>query len=165
MALNSKSDEDEVIIPAVNTKKKIIIIAIAIALLIACAGAAWYFFMQDKQVQKTEPKHEVSQVPVFINLDTFTVNLQGDPEEKFLQLDVSLQVPNAEVAELFKGQMPAVRNRLLMLLSSKNATEISTPEGKKQLSDEIAMAVKTRFSANAKDQEVLGIFFTSFVIQ
>jgi len=165
MALDPKSDETTESAPAVNTKKKLIIIITAITLLAGGAGAAWYFLMQDKGHQKTEPKHEVLPVPVFINLETFTVNLQGDPEEKFLQLDLSLQVPSAEAAELIKGQMPAVRNRLLMLLSSKSATEISTPEGKKQLSNEIAIEVKKPFSPNAKEQEVLGIFFTSFVIQ
>jgi flagellar FliL protein len=164
MALDPKSEGATENAPVVNTKKKLIIIIIAITILAGAAGAAWYFLMNKPQ-EKIEPKHEASAVPVFINLETFTVNLQGDPDEKFLQLDLSLQVPSAEAAELIKGQMPAVRNRLLMLLSSKSATEISTPEGKKQLSDEIAVSVKKPFSANTKDPEVLGIFFTSFVIQ
>jgi flagellar FliL protein len=102
---------------------------------------------------------------VFLTLDTFTVNLQADPDEKFLQLDLSLQVASPEAAEAIKVQMPAVRSRLLLLLTSKNAAEISTVEGKQQLSDEIIAEVKKPFAAGAKPQEVLGVFFTSFVIQ
>jgi flagellar FliL protein len=102
---------------------------------------------------------------VFVTLEAFTVNLQPDPDEKFLQLEISLQVANPEQEELLKLQMPAVRSRLLMLLTSKTASEISTSEGKQKLSDEIVAEVKKPFSKGAKPQEVTGVFFTSFVIQ
>jgi len=93
------------------------------------------------------------------------VNLQADPDEKFLQLDLSLQVPTPEAAEAIKVQMPAVRSRLLMLLTSKSASEISTVEGKQELTEEIVAEVKKPFATGGKPQEVLGVFFTSFVIQ
>ena len=80
-------------------------------------------------------------------------------------MELSLQVANAEEAEKLKGQMPAVRSRLLMLLTSKKATDISTSEGKKLLTDEIVAEIKKPFSKGAKPQEILGVFFTSFVIQ
>jgi flagellar FliL protein len=64
-----------------------------------------------------------------------------------------------------KAQMPAIRSRLLMLLTSKSASEISTSEGKTQLNDEIIAAVKKPFTPNGKPQEIMGVFFTSFVIQ
>jgi len=61
--------------------------------------------------------------------------------------------------------MPAVKNRLLLLLTSKSAAEISTVEGKQDLSNEIIAEVKKPFAPNAKPQEVLDVFFTSFVVQ
>jgi len=157
------NSEDQAEAPVASKKK--FIIMIAAMLVLAGGGSAWYF-MHQKSDHKKEVKHEEpAKTPVFVTLDTFTVNLQGEPDEKFLQLDMSLQVASAEVAELLKVQMPAVRNRLLMLLTSKKATEISTMEGKKQLSDEIAAEVRKPFSVGAKPQEVSGVFFTAFVIQ
>ncbi len=165
MALDPKSEAAEAA-PAKSSKKKIIIIALAALLLIGGGGAAWFFMHHKSADAKKEVKSEAPAIaPVFVKLEAFTVNLQPDPDEKFLQMEMSLQVANPEQAELLKLQMPAVRNRLLMLLSSKLATDISTPEGKQQLSNEIATEVKKPFAKDAKPQEILGVFFTSFVIQ
>lgn len=165
MALDPKTaNETEGSAPA--TKKKLIIIIGAVLVLAAIGGgAAWYFMHQNTDHKKVVKHEEPAKAPVFVTLETFTVNLQADPDEKFLQLDMSLQVASPEEAELLKVQMPAVRNRLLMLLTSKKAAEVSTMEGKKQLSNEIVAEVKKPFSAGAKPQEVSGVFFTSFVIQ
>lgn len=164
MAQDPKAVAEEA--PAASSKKKLIIIIAAVALLAGGGGAA--FFMMNKKAdhKKEEVKHEEpAHAPVFLTLETFTVNLQADPDEKFLQLDISLQMATPEAAEALKLQMPALRSRLLMLLTSKSAAEISTGEGKQQLTDEIIAEVKKPFSPTAKPQEVLGVFFTSFVIQ
>lgn len=165
MALDPKPDDAEVAAPPASKKKLIIIIA-AVLLLAGGGGGAWFFMHKNAGDHKKEVKHEEpAHPPVFVTLETFTVNLQPDPEEKFLQLEISLQVASPEEAELLKVQMPAVRNRLLMLLTSKNASDISTSEGKRQLSDEIIIEVKKPFSKGAKPQDISGVFFTSFVIQ
>ncbi len=163
MALDPKPAGTEEAAPA--SKKKLIIIIAAVLLLAGGGGAAWFFTHQTTDHKKEVKHEEPAHAPVFVSLETFTVNLQPDPEEKFLQLEISLQVANPEEAELLKGQMPAVRNRLLMLLTSKHASEISTSEGKKQLTDEIIAELKKPFSKDAKPQEISGVFFTSFVIQ
>jgi flagellar FliL protein len=166
MALDSKSDEAVVEAPAKSSKKKLIIIIVAALVLLGGGGGAAWYFLHQKADPKKEVKHEEpAKAPVFVTLETFTVNLQPDPDEKFLQLDLSMQVANPEEAELLKAQMPAVRNRLLMLLTSKKPTDISTTEGKKQLSDEIITELKKPFSTGAKPQEISGVYFTSFVIQ
>lgn len=163
MAQDPKSG-DQAEAPAASRKK--FIIMIAAVLVLASGGSAWYFMHQKYGPNKKEAKlKEAAKTPVFVTMDTFTVNLQDKPDERLLQLDMSLQVVSPEVAELLKVQMPAVRNRLLMLLTSKKAIEISTMEGKKQLSDQIAAEVRKPFIAGAKPQKVLGVFFTSFVIQ
>jgi flagellar FliL protein len=151
-----------------TSNKKIIIIVLAVLLVAgAAAGGAWFFMQKkDDHQEKVEAKHEEPAVaPVFLTLETFTVNLQPDPDEKFLQLDLSIQLANPEAAEILKLQMPAVRNRLLMLLTSKKASQISLIEGKTELSDEIADEMRKPFAEGAKPQEVTGVFFTSFVIQ
>jgi len=165
--------------PAPKSKKKLIIIIAAVVVLLAGAGGGWYF-MKSKEAAKKPAKHgEVHEeaeaeeaegehgpaAPIFLPLETFTVNLQPDPDEKFLQLDVSIQVKKPEEAEALKAQMPAIRNRLLMLLTSKQANQISTMEGKQELSNEILAEVNKPFTDHGKPQKVTGVFFTSFVVQ
>lgn len=164
MAADPKPEVAEV---APKSKKKLIIIIAAVLLLaIVGGGTGWFLTHQKSDHKKAEAKHEEpAHAPVFVTLEAFTVNLQPDPDEKFLQTEISLQVASPEQAELLKAQMPAVRSRLLMLLTSKTASDISTSEGKQKLSDEIVAEVKKPFSTGAKPQEVTGVFFTSFVIQ
>lgn len=151
---------------APKSKKKLIIIIAAVVLLAGGGGAGWFFMQKNAAHKKEEVKHEEpAPAPVFLKLDTFTVNLQADPDEKFLQLDIELQVANPETDALLKAQMPALKSRLLLLLSSKSASEISTSEGKQQLTDEIMAEAKKPFTHEGKPQEVLGVYFTSFVIQ
>jgi flagellar FliL protein len=61
--------------------------------------------------------------------------------------------------------MPEIRNRLLLLLSSKKPSEISTADGKKQLSAEITNEIRESLASTAMQEEILGVLFTSFVIQ
>ena len=152
--------------PVKSSKKKLIIMIVAAVLVLGGGGGAAWYFMQPKHADKAEKKHEEpAKAPEFIALETFTVNLQPDPDEKFLQVDVTLQVAGPEVAEQIKVQMPAVRNRMLMLLTSKKATDISTSEGKAQLSDEMLAELKAPLVKGGKPQEVMSVLFTSFVIQ
>jgi flagellar FliL protein len=152
--------------PAGSNKKKMMIIIIAAVLVLAGGGggAAW-FFLQAKQ-----PSEHVKEVkkfgpPVFVSIDTFIVNLQSEGDDQFLQANLTLQVQNPDHVELIKLNMPKVRNRLLMLLSSKKPSEINTIEGKQQLAAEIIAQVNLPFNDKGPEQEVSDVMFTSFIIQ
>lgn len=151
---------------APKSNKKLIIIIAAVAILAGGGGAAWYF-MQPKhdEHKKEEKKHEPETPPVFVTLESFTVNLQPDPDEKFLQVDLTVKVAKPEQEEELKHHMPEIRNRVLMLLTSKKASELTTLEGKNALAKEITEQIKLPFSKEGHPQEVLGVFFTSFVVQ
>ncbi len=139
-----------------------LIIGIACMLLVG-GGTAWYFMGQS--AQKADSKPVDIAPPVFVILEPFTVNLRSDSEEQFLQAALTLQVKEQADADQIKLYMPEVRNRMLMLLSSKASSEILTPEGKQALSNEIIAALKKPFAPNTKPQGVSNVFFTSFVVQ
>jgi len=61
--------------------------------------------------------------------------------------------------------MPEVRNRLLLLLSGKKPSEISTADGKQQLSTEITHEIKESLESESMKEEIIDVLFTSFVIQ
>ena len=149
-------------VPTKSRKKVLFLAAIVMALVSAGASGAWYMVQQKSHAQV---KHEAPKPPVFVSLEPFTVNLQPDPDDQFLQVEISLQVADQEQADLIKLEMPKVRNRLLLLLSSKKSSEISSVKGKNQLSEEIIAQIDQPFSPSAKGQNLLGVFFTSFVIQ
>jgi flagellar protein FliL len=179
---------------APKSKKKLIVILAVVLALAAGGGAAAFFLMKKPEAQQAKAKHaekaeghedaaegeaaeeeapeeeagghaDPKTALTYVQFETFTVNLLPDPDDKFLQLDLTVEVKGAELAEKMKAQMPALRNRVLLLLTSKKATDISTPEGKAQLSAELLVELKKPLAAHGKPLKVTQVLFTSFVIQ
>jgi len=128
------------------------------------------FFPFKKGGSKKEAEHKeepaaASKAPVFLPLEPFTVNLQSSDGDKFLQVNMTLQVKNEEQVNLIKLNMPQVRSRLLMLISSKDAASLLSSEGKEQLVSEIVEQVTLPFVPKGDPQKVEGVFFTSFIVQ
>jgi flagellar FliL protein len=157
--------------PAAGGKKKLIILIAAGAVLVAGlgGGAAWFFLHGKSDEPSKAAAHKKapeSGPPNFVPIDPFTVNLQPENgADQYLQLAFTVQVPTLEDVELIKLNMPKVRSRLLLLLSGKHASEISTPEGKQQLAKDIIAQLKEPFEDKGTPQEVTDVLFTSFIIQ
>jgi flagellar protein FliL len=159
-----------------GSKKKLIIIIVAV-LILAIGGGAGAFFMlkghdsasaeheEEPVKKKSKKKKKEAGPPVYVPVEPFTVNLQPEEGEQYLQLAFTLQVGDAEQSEVIKNNMPKVRSRILLLLSSKKASEINTPEGKQALSKEILEQVNQPFEEHGDEQEVSEVLFTSFIIQ
>ncbi|HQT34168.1 MAG: flagellar basal body-associated protein FliL [Thiobacillus sp.] len=158
--VTAEPDEAAEAAPAKKSKKKLFIIIGALVVLLGGA-AAWFFTQSDGAPKDAEAKPQ--QPPVYLALDTFTVNLQEG--ERYMQVDVTLQVADQAQADAIKLHMPRVRSRLLALLSSKHAEALTTAADKQALAQEILAQVKLPFDAQAKPQQVDDVLFTSFVIQ
>lgn len=151
--------------PAGKSKKKLIIMIAAGVLILAGVGGGAAIFLSKKNHPDKEHKAEPAKAPVFLPLEAFTVNLQSDTGDKYLQISMTLQVQDEEQVNLIKANMPQVRSRLLMLLSSKDAAELLSVEGKDKLVEDIVDQVKHPFTPKGEPQKVSGVFFTSFIVQ
>lgn len=161
--MNAKTKADpKAEAPAPKSKKKMII-AIAGVLLIALSAGGTWFFTKSSGPAVAEVKKALK--PEFVVIDAFTVNLQPENGEQYLQIQFTLEVAGVEQVEIIKTNMARVRSRVLLLLSAKKASELSTVEGKNVLSKEIIAEVKKPFAAGAPPQEVTDVLFTSFIIQ
>ncbi|MHB1246890.1 MAG: flagellar basal body-associated protein FliL [Sulfuriferula sp.] len=149
--------------PVVKSKKPLFLILGIVVLILGGGSAGAWYFTQPKGAQHA--KAEPPKPPVFVNLDAFTVNLQSEDSDKFLQTAFTLQVKDDAQVEIIKLHLPQIRSRLLLLLSSQKASDILTPDGKNKLATEIITQVNKPFQPKAAPQHVTGVFFTSFVIQ
>ena len=125
----------------------------------AGGGGAWFMLGQGPAKHKAEPEKP----PVFVNLDSFTVNLQPQGSGQFAQVGLALKMTDTHAVDGVKLHMPEIRNRILLLLSTKTAQDLYTVTGKEQLVREITKEVKQPLAKHA--EAVTGVFFTSFVIQ
>jgi len=171
-----KADPKAEAAPASGSKKKLMIMAIAAVLVLGGgAGAGWFFLHgsadadaahADEAPAKKKKKKDKEHVKAeYVPVESFTVNLQPENGDQYLQVQFTLQVEGPEQVALIKDNMAKVRSRVLLLLSGKKASEINTVEGKQQLAAEIKAVVHEPFDEGGDEQDVSDVLFTSFIIQ
>lgn len=140
-------------------------------ILISVASSAGVYFLLDSrsaagdEATAAAPPAE-ARPPVFVPVQPFTVNIQSDDySQRLLYIGLSLKVGDAKSSELIKTYMPQVRSRLLMLLSSQNADELTTPQGKERLSREILALFDQPFSDPQPALAVDDVLYTDFIVQ
>jgi flagellar protein FliL len=147
-------------------KRQLIIILFAIILILASGGGTWYYMQAQIEKVPEEPIEPHMMATVFHELEIFTVNLMPEENGQYLQVGLTVKITEApEIAVEITKQMPAIRNRILMLLSSKVAADISSIIGKQQLSTEITNEIRQSLDSEELKAHVLEVLFTSFVIQ
>ena len=121
--------------PPKSGGKTMMIIGVLFALIIG-AGAAW--FLASGGSEKGEGEKTEKQSPsVFFPLETFTVNLVPEFGDQYLQVDMTLKVSGQDIIDEVKRRMPEVRNRVILILSSKRASELTTVSGKSALASSL----------------------------
>ena len=162
--------------PKAGRRKLILIAAAVVILLGAAAGAAWFFAQSDepappaakgKSAAKGKDKEvEKEKKPsVFMSMDTFTVNLQEENGGHYLQTSIVFEVADEKTADLIKTQMPVIRSKMLLLLSSKRPSDIKSHEGKEKLASEIADEARKHARLKSPELALTNVHFNSFVIQ
>lgn len=150
-------------------KKMMVLGLLGLLLLGGGAGAAW-LLMGGGQV---EPNHTGGVVeeakggdsggepgPV-MELDPFLLNLADRDELRFLKVSIKLELDRPEGTTDFHAKVPAIRDALLVLLSSKESQVLRTVNGKRRIREEIIARVNTVMSKG----KVSNVYFTDFIIQ
>ena len=123
--------------------RKVMLAALAVGLLAGGGGAAWWFLGRGVPNEATTAEHaEARRIAArqFVTLEPFVVNLADRQSERYAQVGVVLEVEGKDVNRQLADKMPAVRNEILLLISSKQAGELVTRHGKEALASEIAVA-------------------------
>lgn len=161
-----KADPKAEAAPPKSSKKKLLVIIIAAVLVLGVGGGGAWFATQGKPDDKAhKEKAHAAEPPVYVPLEQFTVNLQPENGDQYLQIAMTLQVPTIKDVDVIKNNMPKVRSRVLLLLSGKRASELSSVEGKAVLTKELVASLKQPFADKGEPQVINDVLFTSFIIQ
>ena len=160
----------------VAPKKKSKLLLIVLVLLLGGGGAAGWYFWPAHEDPAAPKKGEAGKAVAakvapakprtYVPLEPFTVNLQReDGQPPFLQIGLSLKLTDETLSAPVKLAMPEIRSRVLLLLMGKTASELSTPEGKKLLAEQLAREVVQAVPGTTAASGLEAVLFTSFLIQ
>ncbi len=157
-----------------STKTLVIVLA-AVVLVIAMMGGGFFLMwtkmnttlaqmqMQNAAENEAEetPEEEVITIGPIYKMETLIVNLADQGGKRYLRITMELELSAPEVMEEINNRMPQLRDAILMVLPSKQYSDIGSTEGKIALRDELI----AKINGILKKGTVTTIYFTEFVVQ
>jgi flagellar protein FliL len=114
-----------------------------------------------KQEESAAKARDTNTPGAIYDVDPFIVNLADVPEARYLKLTVKLELDRPDVSSDLSARVPQLRDTILILLSSKDAASLRTPQGKFQLKEELTQ----RANALLPKGGIRSAYFTEFVVQ
>lgn len=146
---------------AKKTHKMLLIGIISVIILGGGASAFSFFIKSGNEEGNKKEAAKVEEQVVMLPLEPFIVNLNGTEESRFLKASLNIELSKTEAAERAKTRTPQIRDAVIMLITSKTAESLISPEGKMQFKDEVSISVNQILGENI----VKNIYFTDFVMQ
>jgi flagellar FliL protein len=156
-----------------GNKLLLIVIIILLLLLLIIGGLVAYFLLSnnsdntqasDQKQEKIVKKKKVSDMaevgPIY-PLDQFIVNLVSNNADRYLKCKISFELDSPDLQQEVDKKLPAIRDIIINILSSKTVEEIQTAKGKEKLKEEIRRKVNEILTTG----EIRHVYFTEFVIQ
>ena len=167
MAEKKVSDAIEGEEVAPKKKSKLPLIIILVVVLAGGGGAAWWF-LKGKKPAAGHKSAADTKPPLYTQLDKdFTTGLtRTDAEDHYLQLEIKIKIANEKVSEKITQRIPEIRSALLLLMTSKSSEDLKTMEDKLRLANEMAAVINKIIDSTKPEVDgVLGVYFTSFMLQ
>ncbi len=147
-------------------KKKLLFIIVPLILILGGGGFAAYHFLFAKK-SKTSVNKPVAfslsnmQPGPMVKLKPFLTNLANTNRSAYVKVSMSIELKPGSNVGTFKQFTPQVRNRIIMILSSKTSKEIDSPQGQLSLRHQIARSLNQLLG----DGTVIGVYFNNYLVQ
>ena len=115
--------------------------------------------------EQAKPVAAVNYVPIFMDLDPFTVTLRNDYEARVLYTGMTLRVADQASKDRLVKYLPVVRSRVLAELNTINPSRLYEHEEITRAKERIKQIVRAPITPEPNGQYVDEVLFTSFVVQ
>ncbi len=110
---------------------------------------------------KAEDEPDPEFIGPVVDLEPFVLNLADHDQLRYLKVAIKLQLDRPQEETDFTIKLPAIRDALLVLLTSKESRSLRTVDGKMLVRHEIGGRVNTIM----KKGKIQQVYFTEFIIQ
>ena len=115
---------------------------------------------EDSGRKKKDDRHNI-----YITVGKLLAAVEHEGSTRYIQAEIDLVGYEKTVMDDAQHNIPALRNRLLLLFSSQNFDEVRTIAGRERLRVESLKAVNDVLELDPKGDRVEDVYFTAFVIQ
>jgi flagellar FliL protein len=115
---------------------------------------------EDSASKKKDDRHNI-----YITVGKLLAAVEHNGSTRYIQAEVDLVGYEKSVMDDAQHNVPALRNRLLLLFASQNFDEVRTIAGRERLRVESLKAVNDVLELDPKGDRVEDVYFTAFVIQ
>lgn len=146
-------------------KLKWILMGIGVVVLLGGGGVGAYLMLSGggKEDAQASAKGAEAPIPTVLNMELapFLVNLADPGGGHYLKTTLTLELQTERATAWINARLPRVRDRVLLLLSSKESAELLTADGKFRLRDDVLRAVNELMG----EDKVSAVYLTEFVVQ
>ena len=146
-------------LPAGGKKKLPLLPIILVVVLLIGAGAGFAFYKMKTGKHTKQPV--VLKVGEVVPLDEFMLNLADPSDDHYLKTTIALGLKEGVSADQFKDKVPAARDAILMVLTSKHLNQLRSGWGKTVLKKQLVAKINDALG----EQDVVAVYFQDFATQ
>ena len=150
-------------------KGKLFLIVAVVVLLLGSGAAAFVFLSggegSGEEVAAEEPVEEAEpRVPLYLEMAKLLVNIEHEGRTRYVQAEMQLMAYDQAVIDQASRDMPAIRDRLIMLFSGQDFAALKTLEGKEALRADARATVNAALGLTPP-KAISEVYFENFVLQ
>ena len=153
--------------------KTVAIIVTIVVLLIIGGGGAFFFLSDDGSTADSSSSNSAIEArgeSYYLALEPpFIVNFVYKDTLRYLQMTLSVMSHEPKILEQVTHHMPAIRHRLIMLISNKSFDELNGEDSKEALREEMLLEIRNIIQAEQNKAHnpgrVEAVYFTGYVMQ
>lgn len=138
-------------------KKVLLPLAVLLSL---CFSGVW-------AAEEVEEEETPAKTSAYISLgDSMVLNLSNDNSRlTFLQLKADVLIADAGAEDLIKTHVPAIRHKLIVLLSEQKAYDMKSAKKREEIRKIATTQVQELMVDLAGNNDITDILFSSFLVQ
>jgi flagellar protein FliL len=144
---------------------------LALLVILAASGGAFLFFSSEPETDSADDTALNEEVfkedpAIYLSLEpTFVVNFVYKDTLRYLQTSIAVMTRDDFIVDQVELHMPAIRDRLLMILSNKTYAQLSGPEQRENIRKKILSEIREIVGTSDSGHSVDTVYFTGFVMQ
>lgn len=118
-------------------------------------------------VHAAEEEAVAKKIPGYVSLGApMVLNLASDSRRlAFLQIKADVLVKDADAKAAVEANIPAIRHKLIVMLSEQKAQDMKTPARREEIRRQVSDAVRDMIEEMTKNNGIDEVLFSSFLVQ